>query len=156
MLHTSETVVRSERWSRLREQIEGLAAMGGQPAGHDLARPWDAVIGASAYAGPLGLNASWWQAHLVLPCTLTSSAGGATSMIRDVEGSTSHGMLPGSSGDGNSQRPKAAQQQHQPPAATRETQRENPQGLNVCQNWNNRKGGVRGRRRMPPWSQTRL
>ena len=31
VLHTSETIVRTERWSRLREQIEGLAAMGGPP-----------------------------------------------------------------------------------------------------------------------------
>jgi len=142
VLHTSETIVRTERWSRLREQIEGLVAMGGQPAGYDPSRPWDAVIAASAYAGPLGLNASWWQAHLVLPCTLSNSAGGATSMIRDVEGSTSHGTLPGSSTDGNSSRPKAAQQQRQPPAAHKESSKSS--GSDICQNWNNKKGGCEG------------
>jgi len=78
--------------------------MGSVAPGYDARRPWDSVIAASLYAGPLGLNASWWQAHFVLPCTLASTSADAFSLIRDVEGST-HGFMPTSSGGGGNANP---------------------------------------------------
>jgi len=104
VLHTSEIMVRPERWSRMREQLQRMVAMGSVAPGYDARRPWDSVIAASLYAGPLGLNASWWQAHFVLPCTLASTSADAFSLIRDVEGST-HGFMPTSSGGGGNANP---------------------------------------------------
>jgi len=145
VLQTTEVVVRSERWSRLREQIEGMIAMGAAPAGYDSNMPWDAVIGASAFAGPLGLNAGWWQSNFVLPCSLAASSGAATAMIRDVEGSTSHGQS-GSGGESSNTNPKQTKAKGQP---SKDDQRSTPQGPDVCMNYNYKKGACAGDGKCP-------
>ena len=85
VLLTTDTVLRTERWGRLREQVEDMAQMGATPPGFNPHTPWDYIIGVSAY-GSGGLNAEWWQSHFVLPCTVSGGAGGASSVIRSVEG----------------------------------------------------------------------
>ena len=75
IMHTTDVVLRSERWGRLREQIEASVSMGAAVMGYDPSRPWDAVIAQSAY-GREGLNATWWQSHFILPCMLSPSIAG--------------------------------------------------------------------------------
>jgi hypothetical protein len=79
-LVASDLVVRSERWSRMLEEI-----VRSPPLDFDAAAPWDWIIAASAYgrSGPL---ASWWANEVVLPLSLGSSSpfaglpgGGSTS-----------------------------------------------------------------------------
>ena len=83
VLHTSDIIVRTERWSKLREQLETIVVMEAAPPGYSNEMPWDTVIAQSAY-GADSLNAGWWRTHFELPCTLASSPGGASGMIREV------------------------------------------------------------------------
>jgi len=137
VLQTTDVILRSERWGRIREQLEANIAMGAPLLNFSSARPWDAVISQSSY-GREGLNATWWQSHFVLPCTLSSTAAGATSTIRDLEGHPQGGH--------------AAEQQHQQPA---QRPKQNPRqalrppappaapaapGTEVCKNYNTRSG----------------
>jgi len=57
----AELLVRSERWSRIREELEATAPVW-TPA------PWDRVIAASTF-GLGGPGDTWWNLHLVLPLT---------------------------------------------------------------------------------------
>jgi len=63
----TDLLVRSERWMRVREDIE----RGPHPLGYDARAPWDYVICACAYGrdGPLS---RWWQDEVVLPMSLSS------------------------------------------------------------------------------------
>jgi len=63
----TDLLVRSERWLRIREDLERAP----YPLGYDPRSPWDFVIGASAYGrdGPLS---RWWQDEVVLPMSLGS------------------------------------------------------------------------------------
>jgi len=79
------TELRSERWGRICEHLEGYLTLGVCPPGFDPAAPWDLVIGVSA-VGADGMNANWWQSHFLLPCTVTSAPGAASNMIRAVQG----------------------------------------------------------------------
>ena len=65
---SADLVVRSERWLRIREDIERAP-----PAGFDPAAPWDYVIAASSY-GRGGSTAMWWHTHVELPLTLGASS----------------------------------------------------------------------------------
>ena len=78
---TTDIVVRSERWTYLREMYERH-----RPAEFNPKQPWDAVIAASAFGYPFSPMAAWWNTNFVLPNTLANSAAGAFSMIRSVEG----------------------------------------------------------------------
>ena len=82
-LLATDIIVRTERWSRLREQFE-LSP----PPGFSSEAPWDAVIAASAFnhAGPL---AAWWQTHFVLPATIASSSASLTSLVDRVDSNIS-------------------------------------------------------------------
>jgi len=131
IMATTDVIVRSERWGRLREQIETNVTMGAAPIGWDPARPWDCVVSQSAY-GRDGLNATWWQSHFVLPCTLAHSAGVAASTIRDIEGYPTGGSTGSSS------------QQHKPPPKGQPAKSAPipPAGADneICLNYNSRSG----------------
>jgi len=112
----ADLVVRSERWTRLREDFERLA-----PPGFCSARPWDHVISASAF-GKEGPNSTWWSTHFVLPATLNvalpSTAG-----------------VPSISSGGS--KPK----RDPPPASSAPRASSSPSGpALVCKNWNNKAG----------------
>jgi len=85
VLQTTDIVLRSERWGRIREHLESYLTMGVCPPGFDAAAPWDLVISISAF-GAAGVNTTWWQISFLLPCTVTSAPGPASHMIRVVEG----------------------------------------------------------------------
>jgi len=115
--HVSSTdlVVRSERWSRIREDAEV-----GRPAGFNPNMPWDFVISASAF-GRDGPGMSWWQTNFVLPATL----GVALPTLDGMPGASA-------SSSGGGRAPRA------PPAKQPST------GI-VCSNWNRRQGECQGR-----------
>jgi len=80
VLLTTDVVVRSERWAAIRERFER-----DRPRGFDESMPWDAVIAASAYGVERCALAVWWQDYFILPNSLASSAGAASSRIAVVE-----------------------------------------------------------------------
>jgi len=61
MLLTTDLVVRSERWGRLREEFAR-----NPPPGYDAARPWDHIISASSF-GQEGPCSMWWTTQFLLP-----------------------------------------------------------------------------------------
>ena len=74
-LLAADLVVRSSRWSALREDCERY-----RPAGYDPARPWDFIIGASAFGDENTKMSSWWNTRVVIPCT----KGSATTSAQDL------------------------------------------------------------------------
>jgi len=129
VLQTTDVILRTERWGRLREQIEANVVLGAPPPGYDYNAPWDLVISQSTY-GREGLNAAWWQSHFVLPCTLGASATAATHTIRDIEGLPSS-----SSGSADSwAKPPPAPKNPKAPTARNTGDKE------VCSNFNSRSG----------------
>jgi len=104
VLQTTDMILRSERWGRIREGIESCIVMGGTPPGFDPLNPWDLVIACSSY-GAGGANTEWWQSHFVLPCTVNAGAAPAANMIKAIEGYP--GGHPSSSSSGSTDRPRA-------------------------------------------------
>jgi len=129
---TTDVVLRSERWGRLREQIEASLAMGAPVMGHDPARPWDVVIAQSAY-GREGLNATWWQSHFILPCMLSPSVAGASNTIQEVEG-YSNTATSSHSSQSNTRAKRQLPQPLKPPAPPAANPGE------ICMNFNSRSG----------------
>ena len=138
VLQTTDILVRTERWSKLREQLETFAAMGAAPPGFVATAPWDTVISQSAY-GADTLNAGWWRSHFELPCTLASTPGGATQMIHTVEGYP--GAAPPTSSAGSSAGSGAQNQTQQPPAKKAKVAADPSE---VCSNYNTRAGRCAG------------
>jgi len=134
ILQTTDVIVRSERWGRLREQVENTKACGAETPGFDPEAPWDFIISSSSY-GAEGGNAAWWQAHFVLPCTLSSSAPGASGMIRHLEGYPTGG---GSSSASGSAPPPPSARQPPPKKQRTDVSRE------ICGNYNKRVGRCAG------------
>jgi len=129
VLQTTDIIVRTERWSRIREILESQRAMGHCALNPEM--PWDAVIAQSAY-GAEGHNALWWQSHFVLPCSLSAGPAAATSMIKSVEGQSSQ-----SSSSAAPPPPPA----HQNPRPTKPRQQKSSTGKpEVCLNFNRRLG----------------
>jgi len=58
----ADLVVRSERWGRMREELEAIAPV-------DSPAPWDRVIALSSFGTP-GASESWWNLNLLLPLTV--------------------------------------------------------------------------------------
>jgi len=130
ILQTTDVIVRTERWSRLREQVESAKSMGGA-TGMDPTMPWDIIISMSSF-GTDGPNSSWWQAHFVLPCTLASSPGGASGMIHSVEGYPTAGGNVRAAAGGQAEKPKTNPKAKQ--------QSDKPGAPEVCSNRNRRVG----------------
>ena len=131
VLVSTDVVVRTERWSRLRETFERTRDVSFDPG-----RPWDAVIAASAYGsdGPLaGSMASWWSTHFVLPATMVTSSSGMEAVIGKVE---SQPAVPSS----------GASSARAPPAKRARTRKPNPAQTDStpCNNWNFKKGACAG------------
>ena len=120
ILLTTDLIVRSERWGRIRELMERAP-----PPGYDPSKPWDAVIAASAY-GQEGPNAVWWQTHFVLPASLGATSAAASSNIDRVEGNLQSA-------------PPSGQ-----PRLPRKRPQKDPYKGEVCQNFNRRAGACVG------------
>jgi len=123
ILLATDVVVRTERWTRLREQLER-----DRPAYYDPARPWDSVIALSAY-GAEGPNAQWWQTHFVLPAATANTAAGMEKTVGVVEQAPSRSPRASSSGP-PAKRPRAGPA----PAAPDD----------ICTNWNLKQGSCAG------------
>jgi len=149
VLQTTDIVLRSERWGRIREHLESYLTMGVSPPGFDANAPWDLVISVSAF-GAEGINASWWQSSFLLPCTVTSAPGAASNMIRAVEGqpdsgasSSSLALLPppqsakgGGRGDkGDKEKPRRDRNKDKSTASST---------VEICKNWNASIGACAG------------
>jgi len=135
VLQTTDIIVRTERWSKLREQLDTYVVMGAAPPGYSNDMPWDTVIAQSAYCTD-SLNAGWWRTHFELPCTLAASPGGASNMIREVEGyPCSSSQAPGAS---SSQSGAAA------PKAPQPKQNRSANSSEVCSNYNTKAGRCKG------------
>ena len=133
VLATTDIVLRLERWGWLREQLEATIAMGAPALNFSSTRPWDAVISQSSY-GREGLNATWWQSHFVLPCTLSSSTAAASNKIRDIEGYAGTGAQ-SSQGAGQPRNPKIRTPAPPPPPAAPAAA-----ASEICKNYNTRSG----------------
>ena len=121
-----DLVVRSERWLRIREDVERAP-----PAGFSPAAPWDHVIRTSAY-GQGGVSETWWTANLVLPLTV-----GAPLALEGLPSSSSSSALRTQSPRSSANRPsqlKRARQAGAPRSVT----------ADFCQNWNHRRGACQG------------
>jgi len=133
VLATTDVVLRSERWGRLREQLETAATFGGGGLDHKM--PWDAVIRLSAF-GAEGPNANWWKTHFELPCTIAPSPAGAAGMIQQVEGFSSNATSFKQSAAQPPPKPVAPRppQPPRPPKGTSDFSKE------VCKNFNSKSG----------------
>ena len=116
-LLSADMVIRTERWTRLREDFERAP-----PSTFSRDRPWDAVIAASAY-GVAGPNQMWWETHFMVPTMLNVTVPSTTGM-------------PGSGGTGsggNARDRRLASMSAKPPSDAQE----------VCSNWNGRSGNCK-------------
>jgi len=120
----ADLVVRSERWSRIREDFERAP-----PANFEPARPWDSVIAASAFGKDTGANAAWWQTHFVLPATLNTIVP-STVGIPDIGKQRS---------ETSAAARRASNLAAEPSAASAE----------VCNQWNTRAGRCKGNAACP-------
>ena len=66
-ISAADLVVRSERWTRIREDMERFP-----PPTFNKDMPWDAVVSTSSY-GREGANSMWWHTAFVLPATLSTN-----------------------------------------------------------------------------------
>ena len=81
MIVTTDLIVRSERWAALKERSDRYP-----PTDFDARRPWDYVIAVSVYGSHDLRVQAWWQRMFVLPATLTSSSGAASSLVALLDG----------------------------------------------------------------------
>jgi len=67
LVFSTDLVVRSERWGKIREECERC-----RPPGFSPERPWDYVIASSSF-GRDGPGAMWWHTQLTLPVSMNAS-----------------------------------------------------------------------------------
>ena len=123
VIMATDIVVRTERWTRIREDAEIT-----RPINFNPLLPWDFVIYSSAY-GADGPNSAWWTANLILPLTL----GQSPPSMQGVPSKTSSSSLAVSSKVAGTKR-KA------------EPRDDSGHGSEVCTTWNARAGKCRGNR----------
>ena len=61
------------------------------PPGYDASRPWNHVIGESAYGTQDRDMSAWWQNRFVVPVLVTNAPGPAAALIGALEGGAAHG-----------------------------------------------------------------
>jgi len=116
LIHSTDLIVRTERWTKLREEFERCP-----PLGFNRAMPWDMIIAASSF-GRDGFGAMWWQTQCVLPASVNAH----TPITDGMPGSSS------SSGGGN-----------RPPRGEKRREVHDDSGVEVCMAYNNRTGACR-------------
>jgi len=119
LILTTDLVVRSERWGRLREDF-GRAP----PPGFDAETPWDYIIGVSAF-GQDGPAAKWWETQFLWPASRGISSPAVAGMPQ-----------PGGSRQTQDNKRKAESISA-------------PDNAEICQNWNSRSGKCVGRGSCP-------
>ena len=80
-LIVTDIIMRSERWSALRDEAERV-----RPAGYDPAVPWDWVIGAAAYGVAESPSAAWWNTHFLFPNFSSNSPAEVAKKLHALEG----------------------------------------------------------------------
>ena len=80
LILTTDLVIRSERWGRIREECARSP-----PAGFDPSCPWDFIIGSSSF-GYEGVGAMWWQTNFVLPASLNLPSPSNAGMPKQTAG----------------------------------------------------------------------
>jgi len=126
MVYATDLVMRSERWVRVREDIERYAALGAGGGMHS-AMPWDLVIASCAYGSQA--QAAWWQTNLLLPASLHVTCPATLGMP---------GGASGSSGGGGRSGPPAKRSRQA------ERNSSSSRGTDVCTNYNYRVGQCTG------------
>jgi len=129
-LLTTDILVRTERWGRLREIFETLA-----PQGYDPRKPWDTIIAASSYSHD-GYMAGWWNTHFVLPATLSATSAGMGSMVDSLDGNVTGKRSWGQQGG----QPKRTKAQLPQPLPKADKQAEKQNKSEICGIWNRRVG----------------
>ena len=81
VLVTTDVIVRSERWSSIKERCDR-----DPPVGYDSSRPWSHVIPASAWGSDDRRVQAWWQRMLVLPAVTTGTAAQTAILVNALEG----------------------------------------------------------------------
>jgi hypothetical protein len=130
----ADLIVRSERWGRLREELEA-AEPSMSPA------PWDRIIAAATF-GSGGLADSWWQVNLVLPLTVGAP----------LEHAGLPGSARGSASASHSSRPPASSRPPRAAAAAPARQQQQPQrgptaqekANQICNLYNSKVGLCKG------------
>ena len=121
MIYATDLVMRSERWVRVREDLERYAALGGAGVG---VMPWDSVVASCAYGA--AAQQSWWQTNLLLPVTLHIVAP-PTEGMPGTAGTPQGGSAPAS-------QPRGQRRASRAPKSSKE----------ICSNWNGRVGTCAG------------
>ena len=85
ILVTTDVIVRSERWTDLKERCDRSP-----PDGYDPSRPWTYIIPTSAWGSGDARVQQWWQRMVVLPASTRGTVGAAASLVNALEG----GALP--------------------------------------------------------------
>ena len=129
ILVTTDVIVRSERWSSIKERCDRTP-----PPGYDSARPWSYVIPASAWGSEDMRAQAWWQKMLVLPAATTSTVAQTANLVNALEG----GAVPA----GAAAFPMTADRQRRR-SRTPVRLTEAPRGKGVCRDYNLRSGRCR-------------
>ena len=83
---TTDMIVRTERWSKMRETYDRQP-----PHGYDITNPWNFIISVSSWGSPDVKIQAWWQRMFILPATLSGRAGQLSLMDRMEGGPASTG-----------------------------------------------------------------
>jgi len=139
LLVTTDVIVRSERWTDLKEKCDQT-----HPAGYDPSRPWAFIIPTSAWGSGDARVQQWWQRMVVLPAATRSSVGSATSLVNALEGG---GAVPAAAAafPGNHDSSRGRRRSRTPP---RGNSSEKPRG-DVCRDFNLEAGRCSGRGACP-------
>ena len=135
----AESTMRSTQWAIILEE-----ARRSEPANFNKDRPWDYVIGASAFGVDHCVRSHWWWLHVTGPLSTAGSSGGAMAVANRIDGRPEEGSGPATKRQKPNRPGKTPQH---PVASTSHTMH--------CFNWNDGKNCpepcAHGRRHVCRW-----
>ena len=133
ILISTDLVVRTERWSSLKERFDRTP-----PPGYNPARPWSHIISMSAYGSEDQKVQTWWNKMVVLPATTTGSVNHTAAVVNAMEGAAvPHGS---SAFPVRSDRDPGHRRRSRTPL-----RREKPKKKEICADFNLKRGSCTGR-----------
>ena len=133
---TTDLVVRTERWARMKERCDRLP-----PAGYDPARPWNFVIPAASYGSADLKVQAWWSRMLVLPATLTQTASQAAQLVNALEGNA----VPAAAAAFPVLTDRPRRRSRTPPRSDRDRDRAGGGSGEICMDYNLKRGKCVGK-----------
>ena len=135
----AEATMRSTQWAIILEEAKRA-----EPTNFNKDRPWDYVIGASAFGVDHCVRSHWWWLHVTGPLSTTGSSGGAVAVANRIDGRPEESSGPAA----KKQKPGRAGKTPPHPVASN--------SFNMhCYNWNDGKSCpepcVHGRKHVCRW-----